>query len=106
MSLKPYSFTASSPYENVIYQQNSQFIKNKNRSLVKEIDAITNASERISFAKNIIQKHSVSSRRKKTLFELLQFIEKRTTNATLYLAILGEFSSGKSTFINALLRQR
>ena len=74
--------------------------------LFEEIDAITNASEHISFTRNIIHKHSVSDQRKQNLFEQLQSIEKRTTNATLYLAVLGEFSSGKSTFINALLRQR
>ncbi|MGB3638661.1 MAG: dynamin family protein [Rivularia sp. (in: cyanobacteria)] len=74
--------------------------------MFEEIDAITNASEHILFAKNMIHKHSVSSQRKQNLFEQLQYIEKRTTDATLYLAVLGEFSSGKSTFINALLRQR
>lgn len=80
--------------------------QNPNNFLFEEIDAITNASEHISFAKNMIHKHSVSSQRKQNLFEQLQYIEKRTKDATLYLAVLGEFSSGKSTFINALLRQR
>lgn len=90
-------------------QKNPMFIKvtkGINRSLVEEIDTITNASENISFAKSIIPKHSVSAQRKKKLFKQLQSIEKRTTDATLYLAVLGEFCSGKSTFINALLRQR
>ena len=55
--------------------------------LFEEIDAITNASEHISFTRNIIHKHSVSDQRKQNLFEQLQSIEKRTTNATLYLAV-------------------
>jgi GTPase SAR1 family protein len=31
-------------------------------------------------------------------------IRKRCADPNLYLAVIGEFSSGKSTFINALLR--
>jgi GTPase Era involved in 16S rRNA processing len=78
----------------------------KYSSLVEEIETFTNASEHIEFAQNTIYKHSVSNQRKQKFLNQLQLIQKRTNDATLYLAVLGEFSSGKSTFINALLRQR
>lgn len=38
--------------------------------------------------------------------EKLENIEKKYKSTNLYLAIIGEFSSGKSTFINAILRER
>ncbi|RCJ14481.1 hypothetical protein A6S26_10185 [Nostoc sp. ATCC 43529] len=106
MSLKSDSFGSSSEDYSGIFQENNQFLQKRNSSLLAEIDTITNASEHISFVKNIIDKHSVSSQRKQNLFEQLNSIEKRTNDATLYLAVVGEFSSGKSTFINGLLRQR
>ena len=38
------------------------------------------------------------------LSQQLQKIKNRRADPNLYLAVIGEFSSGKSTFINALLR--
>jgi predicted GTPase len=75
-------------------------------SFVEGIEAVTKASDHIAFSRNIIPKHSVSPQREKLFCEQLHFIEERFNGSTLYLAVLGEFSSGKSTFINALLRQR
>lgn len=77
-----------------------------NCSLTEDIEAITHASEHIIFSQNIINKHSSSSERKEKFLSQLHSISNRAGNPILYLAVLGEFSSGKSTFINALLRQR
>ena len=64
------------------------------------------ASEHIAFIQKMLKKHSASSDRKQTLLKQLEFAEQRAADPNLNLAVLGEFSSGKSTFINALLRQR
>ncbi len=106
MSFNSYLLGYSSEDDSDIFQKDNQFLHNINISLCEEIDTMTNTSEHLSFAKNLIDKHSVSGQRKQNLFEQLKFIEKRTNDATLYLAVIGEFSSGKSTFINGLLRQR
>ena len=87
------------------YQQNSRFVKSTDISLIEEIDAITNAEENIQFITNLIQKYSLIGERQDNLVKQLFSIDRRVKNSTLYLAILGEFSSGKSTFINGLLRK-
>ncbi|MDJ0899710.1 MAG: dynamin family protein [Xenococcus sp. MO_188.B8] len=87
-------------------QKNPQFFTGTNISSIEEIDAITNAEEHIRFVTNLIQKHSIFGERQDNLFRQLYSIDRRVKDSTLYLAVLGEFSSGKSTFINGLLRKR
>lgn len=74
--------------------------------LAQEIDAITNASEHIDFIKAMLQKHAASEERKQELLKKLHIVEQRAGDSRLHLAVLGEFSGGKSTFINALLKNR
>lgn len=58
----------------------------------------------IKFLEQIIQKPSISGSVKQELSKQIERIKKRCSDRNLYLAVIGEFSSGKSTFINALLR--
>jgi predicted GTPase len=60
--------------------------------------------QHIQFLEKILQKPSITNSARQELFQQLQKIKKRRADPNLYLAVIGEFSSGKSTFINALLR--
>ncbi|MEA5577834.1 dynamin family protein [Anabaena sp. UHCC 0451] len=60
--------------------------------------------QHIRFLEKILQKPSITNTVRQELSHQLQRIKKRRADPNLYLAIIGEFSSGKSTFINALLR--
>lgn len=58
----------------------------------------------IAFAKSLIEKHQWPQGVKKSLLDRLQKIKAKQQDKTLSLSIIGEFSVGKSTFINGLLR--
>jgi GTPase Era involved in 16S rRNA processing/gas vesicle protein len=60
--------------------------------------------QHIQFIEKIIQKPSIANTARQELSKQLERIKKRRADPNLYLAVIGEFSSGKSTFINALLR--
>ncbi len=60
----------------------------------------------LDLIRDLVRKHITSSERKRDFEVRVDFIETRSRNRRLNLAVIGEFSSGKSTFINALLRQR
>ena len=81
-------------------------MKNTVPASVPEVDAIAQSSEHIAFIRTMLQKHSVAGARRNELFRQLRLAEHRSMGRVLRVAILGEFSSGKSTFINALLGQR
>lgn len=60
--------------------------------------------QHIQFLEKILQKPGITNSARQELSQQLQKIKKRCADPNLYLAVIGEFSSGKSTFINALLR--
>ncbi|WP_414545179.1 dynamin family protein [Nostoc sp. CCY0012] len=60
--------------------------------------------QHIKFVERIIQKPSISVSARQELSKQIKSVKKRRNDPNLYLAIIGEFSSGKSTFVNALLR--
>lgn len=78
----------------------------RHAQVIKEVDSLTNAIDHIVFIKNIVGNHINSADRKKEFGSRLKAIESRLDDATLHLAVVGEFSCGKSSFINAMLRQR
>lgn len=81
-------------------------MKNPVPASISEVDAIAQSSEHIAFIRTMLQKHSVAGARRNELFRQLRLAEHRSIGRVLRVAILGEFSSGKSTFINALIGQR
>ena len=81
-------------------------MKASTSSLNRELNKIIDVENHLSFVKSMVQKCYTSSKKKSELLEKVKLAEQRATDRTLRVAILGEFSSGKSTFINALLRQR
>lgn len=62
-------------------------------------------SNNIEFLKNINDKELLGLELSKSISETIEDIEKYGKNQEVKLAILGEFSSGKSTLINALLKK-
>lgn len=81
-------------------------VKSNHNSLTDEINETIDAGEHLEFIRNLIQKHCLSQVRQQYFWQQLDSIEQRINDSTLYLTVIGEFSSGKSTFINGLLRKR
>lgn len=63
-------------------------------------------AEHIAFCKVMIAKYGVEGDRKSQLERRLHTLEARTADTRFRLAVLGEFASGKSTYINGLIRWR
>lgn len=64
-----------------------------------------NFDEYIGLAEEIINRYEWKPDEEKSLRERLRMIEDKHNDNKLNLSVIGEFSVGKSTFINALLRQ-
>ena len=58
----------------------------------------------IEFIREFANAHSWSKATRKRIRDDLKRLEQRWADPNLYMGVVGEFSSGKSTFINALLR--
>ena len=65
---------------------------------------MNNYDNHTQFAKNVISRSQLPNHHRSNLDRLIRRIDERQKDPYLYLAVIGEFSSGKSTFINALLR--
>lgn len=74
-------------------------------SLVENLDAITDFNEHLRVVDELLQRF-VSESRRHTFSDRIEAIAHRAADPALSLAVIGEFSSGKSTFINGLLRSR
>jgi len=61
--------------------------------------------ETVSFVEKLLGKHEWGWQEREAIEKDLAFIAKKRNDKCLYLSVVGEFSSGKSTFINALLRE-
>ena len=66
------------------------------------VDALTDAQEHLEFARAALTRTGVRDR--SAVERRIDALERRLRDPAHYLAIIGEFSSGKSTLINALLR--
>ncbi|MEI2579989.1 dynamin family protein [Scytonema sp. PRP1] len=76
----------------------------KTQETIDELDALTDVEDHLQFAANIIEREEIYTALKSEIDFQINQIQKRRGDPNLYLAVIGEFSSGKSTFINALLR--
>lgn len=61
--------------------------------------------DHLEFALEIVRRSDISLSVRSEIQERVEQIRRRESDPHLYMAVVGEFSSGKSTFINALLRQ-
>jgi GTPase Era involved in 16S rRNA processing len=62
-------------------------------------------TDHLYFVEQVIERANIPAEVRTELRERLNEIFYRRTDPHLYMAVVGEFNSGKSTFINALLRQ-
>ncbi len=73
--------------------------------LVENLDAITDFNEHLRVVDELLLRY-VSESRRSAFADKIDGITRRAADPSLNLAVIGEFSSGKSTFINGLLRSR
>ena len=69
------------------------------------LSELINIDEHINFAESILNKYSWDSKIKQKLSNQLSRIKSKKNDEHLNISIVGEFSSGKSTFINALIKE-
>ncbi len=75
-------------------------------TLPEDIDTLTDAVATCAFLRGIVDRHIPAEARRREHLGKLEAIERRMHDPNLYLGVIGEFCSGKSTFINGLLRTR
>ena len=71
---------------------------------INNLKEIADIDNHIDFLNRLLKKHDWNNTIKQNVIKDLSFIEKKKKDKNLNLSVIGEFSSGKSTFINALLR--
>lgn len=67
------------------------------------IEALTEVSDHLDFAQRLVRSTVADRDRLTELTSRIRAVEDRLRDDRYYLAVIGEFSAGKSTFINALL---
>lgn len=98
----------SIPMDRVLFRSSSSETRPRNRTPQQEsgIPAVLEIDEDVELAMEFIDRHVSEQARRRKLHAQIDAIRERAEDELFYLAVIGEFSSGKSTFINALLRQR
>jgi GTPase Era involved in 16S rRNA processing/gas vesicle protein len=74
------------------------------QSTIGQLEDLTQCENHLQFVSEVLQRSQVSDAIQSELKQQIELIRQRYSDPNLYLAVVGEFSSGKSTFINALLR--
>ena len=69
------------------------------------LSELINIDEHINFAESILNKYNWDPKVKQKLSNQLSRIKSKKNDEHLNISIVGEFSSGKSTFINALIKE-
>ena len=84
---------------------NTDVTAKKNLFSLDNIGEIADFDEHIGFAEKMIGKYRWEDSVKENLVSLLEQIKSKQADKQLNLSVIGEFSTGKSTFINAMLRK-
>lgn len=71
---------------------------------LEQLEALTGCDEHLQFAAEVIDSSDIPESLRLELRQQIDRIQQRRQEPQLYLAVVGEFSSGKSTLINALVR--
>lgn len=79
--------------------QDKDYFSLNNLGRLSEIDA------HLSYAEGIVKKYSEKNLAWTDVRQQIDFIRKKKNDKKLNISVIGEFSTGKSTFINALLRK-
>jgi GTP-binding protein EngB required for normal cell division len=89
-----------------LMQGTSQLLMEKSGPLEAWIDIDDlDIDDHLHFVEQFIERPNIPASLRSEAYERINEIFYRRTDPNLYMAVVGEFSSGKSTFINALLRQ-
>ncbi len=64
-----------------------------------------NCDEYSAFVRSLLQRHKFSTQLTQDIQTRIKHLEQRAHDPNFYVAFVGEFNSGKTTFINALLRE-
>ena len=70
----------------------------------EQVEVLLRCDEQLQFTQEVLQRTEIPDSLRLELQQQVDRIRQRQQDPKLYLAVVGEFSSGKSTFINALLR--
>lgn len=70
----------------------------------EKLSEILQIDSHIAFVEDIVEKYSLPDAQKAEIKSDLEKIKKKQSDRMLNMSVIGEFSSGKSTFINSLLR--
>lgn len=77
-----------------------------NISYQDNLEALTRATDHLIYVEQVIDSFELGDKLRKRLTDHIGFIRQRLNDQNLYMAVVGGASTGKSTFINALLKQQ
>lgn len=71
-----------------------------------DLEALTGATDHLTYIEQVMGRYSLNNDVQCQLRDRIGFIRQRLNDQNLYMAVVGGASTGKSTFINALLKQQ
>ncbi len=92
---------ASSGSSNAFFSQHIGM--HNNYFTTDNLQEVTDISAHLAYASTLLDSHSWSSESKKRFQSQLAAIKEKQSDKSLNISVIGEFASGKSTFINALM---
>ena len=104
ISRRKASLICEPPHVNPSSSDSRLLLNPESEESLEQLEALTGCDEQLQFAAALIDSSDIPQSERVELCSLLDRVQQRRSNPDLYLAVVGEFSSGKSTFINALLR--
>ncbi len=84
--------------------KHKSIVADENYFETENLGQIVDIDSHLDFLKNVSEKYIHKKEDKKNFKELLTAAERKQTDKLLNMSVIGEFSGGKSTFINALMR--
>lgn len=82
----------------------TKFEHSNQEATTEQLDALTGCDQHLQYASLVIEKADIPDSVRQELLQQIGRLQHRRSDPNLYLALIGEFSSGKSTLINAFLR--
>ncbi len=80
-------------------------IQDKDYFSLNNLGTLSRIDEHLSFVEEIVEKYNEKNFTWKDVRQQIEFIRKKKNDKKLNISVIGEFATGKSTFINALLRK-
>ena len=69
----------------------------------QKVEVLAETQKHLHYSESVLKRKEIASQTRAELEKKLRRIRKRASDKDLYLAVVGRASTGKSTFINALL---